>query len=114
MVCYHSINSGSNLKGAGIIRGPQARQIRQTITFPQTEISLVSKSLEILRFYISKNQEQFQQPENMLQKINQAIEIISTKTTAAATKGASNNNNNNNNICHKKEHLKELLNMFHL
>lgn len=117
MNCYHSIN---NLKGAGIIRGPQQQARRQqetTITFPQTEINLVNKSLEIARFYITRNPQQFQQPQDMLQKVNQAIEIISTKTNSVATKGASQtNNNNNNNICSnkKKEHLKQLLNMFSL
>ena len=113
--CYHTINNA--VKGAGIIRGPQARRQQETITFPQTEINLVNNSLNIARFYITRNPQQFQNPEDMLQKVNQAIEIISTKTNKktklAATKGASNNNNN---ICNnkKKEHLKQLLNMFSL
>ena len=91
--CYHTINNA--VKGAGIIRGPQARRQQETITFPQTEINLVNNSLNIARFYITRNPQQFQNPEDMLQKVNQAIEIISTKTAAAtkiATKGASNNN----------------------
>ena len=98
MVCYHSINSdNNNIKSAAIIRGPQARrQQQQTVTFPQTEINLVNNALNILRFYITRNpQQQFQQPEEILNKVNQAIEIISTKTAAAtkiATKGESNNN----------------------
>ena len=59
MVCYHSINNdnNNNLKGAGIIRGPQQarRQQQTTITFPQTEINLVNNSLNIAGFYITRN-----------------------------------------------------------
>ena len=112
MTCYHSIN---NIKGAAIIRGPQARQMRQqqTITFPQTEINLVNNSLNILKFYITRNPQVFQQSEDMLQKVNSAINIISSKQLPQSVKGASSTNSKNN-ICYKKEHLKELLNMFHL
>ena len=77
---------------------------------------MVNNSLNIARFYITRNPQQFQQPQDMLQKVNQAIEIISTKTNAATpTKGASQTNNNNN-ICNnkKKEHLKDILSMFRL
>ena len=107
--CYHSIN---NLKGAGVV------QSNNDISIPSIQVDLITNVLNIAGFYITRNPQQFQQPQDMLQKVNQAIEIISTKTNKtklAATKGASNSNNNNN-ICSnkKKEHLKQLLNMFSL
>jgi hypothetical protein len=125
--CYHSING---LKGAAVPA--------PTISFPQSELSILTESLKTAGFYITRNPQQFQQPQEMLQKIKQGINIISsrtnnrtktnntnrtntrlatTATAAKATKGASNpNNSNNNNVCSdkKKEHLKDLLKMFRL
>ena len=100
--CYHSIN---NLKGAAVSRTRRAanRQQPTIISFPQTEINLVNSALKIARFYISKNPQLFQQPDNILSEVENGINIISAKTTtknqnssSAATKGASSDINNNN------------------
>jgi hypothetical protein len=111
MICYYSINGiGHGPKGASSITS-----MNQMFSFPETEISLVNKTLEIVRFYITNNQELFQDPQDLLQKVEKGINIISSKTGASttATKGASSNNNNSNNICPNKiQSLKNLLELF--
>jgi hypothetical protein len=74
MICYHSINgiTTNNLKGASMNQ--------QQFSFPTNELSLLTKSLELSRLYIERNKEQFQDSQDMLQKINSAINIISSKT----------------------------------
>ena len=118
--CYHSING---LKGAAV----PAPTVTATISFPQSELNSINSSLKSSQLFISKNPQFFQDPKDMLQKISQGLNIISSRTrtqtntntrlttAAKATKGASSNNNNNN-VCSnkKKEHLKQLLSMFHL
>ena len=105
MACYHSING---LKGASI-----KTTDKSIISFPQTEINLVHNSLKIIQFYITRNPQIFQQPEEVLRKVTKAIDIISEKNPSPqqSLKSASSNN-----ICPntKREHLKELLNMFRL
>lgn len=120
MVCYHSINSdnNNNIKGAAIVRRPQQqarqRQQQQTISIPQEEMDLIRNVINIAGFYVTRNPQVFQQPEEIIKKLTEAFNIIATKQEKNSLKGASNNNNNN--ICpnKKKENLKLLLNMFNL
>jgi hypothetical protein len=77
--------SHNALKGASAMN-------QQQFIFPQTELSLLSKSLELSKFYIERNKEQFQDSQDMIQKINSAINIISTKQSKnkqQSIKGAS-------------------------
>jgi hypothetical protein len=69
----HNALKGASLKGASVIQ-------QSTLSFPPTEISLLSKSLELSKFYIERNKDQFQDSQDMIQKINSAINIISSKT----------------------------------
>ena len=87
--CYHSIN---NLKGAAS---------NNDISIPSIQVDLLANVLNIAGFYVTRNPQQFQQPQEILNKVTKAFNIISSKTnkTKLATKGASNNN-----ICsHKKK-----------
>jgi hypothetical protein len=100
MVCYHSINgitnsntNNNNLKGAAF----NQQQGQQEFMFPQTEVSLLTKSLELSRLYVTRNPQFFQEPKDILQKINQGIKIISSKTKSqkqnqSSLKGASDMN----------------------
>ena len=110
VVCYHSIN---NLKGASTT----ALTGKQMFSFPETEIALVAKSLEIAKLYITKNpqffqSQQSQQQDLLLQKIEKAINIIAGKNNnnQQSIKGASSNNN----MCYKKQSLINLLSQFNL
>ena len=103
--CYHSIN---NLKGASVV------QNNNDISIPSIQVDLLANVLNIAGFYITRNPQQFQQPQEILRKVTEAFNIISSKkpkNNNNQLKGASTNNN----ICSnkKKEHLKDLLNMFH-
>jgi hypothetical protein len=98
----------NNLKGASVA----AQQTKQ-LAFNQSEINLLSKSLELCRYFITRNATQFQQSKDILNDINSAISIISARqnnNNNSNLKGASSNNN----ICTKKEHLKDLLRLFNL
>jgi hypothetical protein len=125
MNCYfclngidHNINNNNKLlglKGASAITSTN----QKSISIPSNEVDLIKNVLNIAGFYVTRNPQQFQQPEEILRKLTEAWNIISTTTT----KQENNNINNsslkgasNKNICpnKKKEHFKELLNMFHL
>jgi hypothetical protein len=128
MACYHSINgitnNINNLKGAAF----NQQQGQQEFMFPQTEVSLLTKTLELSRLYVTRNPQFFQEPQEMLQKIDQGIKIISSKTKSqqkqnqSSLKGASLDNkvqslvnirnmfglgnNNNNNVRNNNNQLK--------
>ena len=46
-------------------------------SFNLTEINILSKTLEIMRYYIANNKDRFQQTNDFLNEINQALGIIS-------------------------------------
>jgi hypothetical protein len=120
MVCYHSINNLNNLKGAGsiMIKAPRARTNinavgggpnKNIIPIPETELKLVDNTLNIARLYISKNPQLFQNPELILDKVNQSLLIVSSKlNNKSSTKGASNNNTN---ICSTTKKKQSLINI---
>jgi|SRR5215204_1231976 len=131
MNCYfclngidHNINNNNNellgLKGASAITSTN----QKSISIPSNEVDLIKNVLNIAGFYVTRNPQQFQQPEEILRKLTEAFYIISTPTTTKKENNINNNNNslkgasnkNNNKVCNnkKKEHLKELLNMFHI
>jgi hypothetical protein len=114
LVCKDSNHSphcpsyrNNTLKGASAAVNQQPKQF----LFNSNELNLLSKSLEICRYYIGKNQAQFQQPQDILNEISTSINILSARQ---------NNNNKSNlkgassNICNKKEHLTDLLKLFNL
>ena len=101
MTCYHSIN---NLKGASVVQSNN-----DIISIPSIQVDLIANVFNIAGFYITRNPQQFQQPQEILRKVTEAFNIISSKkgNNNNSVKGASTN------ICptRKKEHLKELLNI---
>lgn len=96
----------NQLKGASAITNNSPKKI---LTFDSNEVQLISKVLEMGRFYISKNQNQFQQPvEDILSKINQSLQILNRSNNSL--KGASTNISE----CQKKQALKNILKLLNL
>jgi 3-deoxy-D-manno-octulosonic acid (KDO) 8-phosphate synthase len=94
------------------MKGAAALEQQPTISFLSNQLALISKSLELSRFYVSRNTGQFQQPEDMLNKVNKAISIISARNSnSKSLKGASYSNNT---ICSKKQSFRNLLEQFNL
>jgi hypothetical protein len=58
------------------MKGAAALEQQPTISFLSNQLALISKSLELSRFYVSRNTGQFQQPEDMLNKVNKAISAL--------------------------------------
>ena len=56
------------------------------LAFNQSEINILSKFFELIRYYITKNQQMFQQPQDIIKKLNTASSILSAR------------NNNKNNL----------------
>jgi hypothetical protein len=143
LVCNNSIHSinckyhnNNALKGA-------AQQPKQLV-FNKSELNIVSKTLELCRYFIGKNQNQYQNPQDILKELSTSINILSARrqnnnNSGSNLKGASDNPfksldnirnmvglgdnkvgtqlkgaSSNNNICSKKEHLKDLLKQFNL
>lgn len=94
------------LKGASAITKNSPKKI---LTFDSNEVQLISKVLEIGIFYISKNQNQFQQPvEDILSNINQSLQILNRSNNSL--KGASANISD----CQQQQALKNILKLFNL
>jgi hypothetical protein len=112
MNCYHSINDipcpYSKLKGASaaVNNNPPKQYV-----FNQSEVNLLGKSLEVCRYFIGKNQAQYQNPENILNELSTSINIINSRQNKSSLKGASSNK-----ICNetKKQSLQYLLKLFNL
>lgn len=115
MNCYHTINnipcphSKLKLKGAsasGTAVNNKQQYSDKKLVFNQNELSILSKVLEVCRYYITKNKDQFQSTENILQEINQSLQILKPGNSNQL-KGAS--------ACNKKQdHLKDILKLFNL
>ena len=100
MICYHSINSADSMKGGSAVQQQNQQPSSTTkrrILFPQTDLDLVSKSLELSKFYVTKNSQLYQQPQDILQKINQALSIISSSSSSSSKSNNSKSNTTNNN-----------------
>jgi len=63
------------LKGASEVNN----QSKQQLKFHKREIDILSKVIEIGRFYITKNKDQFQQPKDLLEDINSAMSILEAR-----------------------------------
>jgi hypothetical protein len=112
LVCNNSIhsihcpnfNNTLALKGASAVVNNQPKQY----VFNQNECDLLAKSLELCRYFIGKNQAQYQNPKDILNELSTSINIINARQNNNSNlKGASN-------ICNKKEHLTDLLKQFNL
>jgi hypothetical protein len=92
LVCYHSINDipcpyTSKLKGASAVNQQQQKQL---LVFNPGEVNFLAKSLEVCRYYITKNQQMFQQPQDIIKELTTASNILSTRSNK--------NNNNKSNL----------------
>ena len=56
----------SKLKGASTAAVNQPNQF----VFNQSELNLLGKSLDICRYYITKNQQMFQQPQDIIKELS--------------------------------------------
>jgi hypothetical protein len=97
------------LKGASNVNQPKQ------LMFNSSEVNILSKSLEICKYYIGKNQAQFQN-QDILNEISTSISIISArqnKNNSSNLKGASSNKNK---ICNetKRQSLQNILKLFNL
>ncbi len=131
MNCYfclngidYNINNNNNnellaLKGASSTTTTITSKTPKSIALSSTEADLIRNVINIAGFYVTRNPQVFQQPEEIIRKLTEAFYILLPTTNKEnnnnnnSLKGASNKNNT---ICpnKKKEHFKELLNMFHL
>ena len=84
----------SALKGASATTTKvQQQQPPKQLMFNQSELNLLGKSLEACKFFITKNQQMFQQPNNdILNEINQSLKILKPRNSNSL-KGASVCNN---------------------
>jgi hypothetical protein len=134
------------LKGASAAAALYQQQQQPTTTkqytFNPDEVNFLGKSLEVCRYFIGKNQNLYQNTQDIMKELNTANNIISARTkqnkqNEQSLKGASSLDNirkmvgltsnesllnlkgasdstPQNNICSKKEHLKDLLEQFNL
>ena len=56
---FHNDN---RLKGASAINNNNKNNSPKLLTFNKSEIALISKCIELIRYYITKNKNQFQSP----------------------------------------------------
>src|SRR5918993_5681386 len=120
MNCYfclngidHNINNNNNnellaLKGASSTTTTITSKTPKSIALSSTEADLIRNVINIAGFYVTRNPQVFQQPEEIIRKLTKAFNIL-------ATKEIDNNSNNNSvkgasSICPtKKKHFEELL-----
>lgn len=114
MVCKNSNHSphcpsykNNALKGASAVNQPKQ------LMFNSSELNLLSKSLEVCRYFITKNQSQYQNPKDIVNEISISMNIINARQ----------NNNNKSNlkeassvICNetKIQSLQNILKQFNL
>ena len=85
MNCYfclngidHNNNNNNNellaLKGASTIISQQ-QVILITIAIPSSEVDLIRNVINIVGFYVTRNPQVFQQPEEIIRKLTEACNI---------------------------------------
>lgn len=84
----YKYNNSLSLKGASAAVNNQSKQL---LVFNQSEVSIISKVLEISRSYLTNNKDQFQQTEDILNEITTAGNILSARSNnnKSNLKGAS-------------------------
>ena len=83
MICYHSINDipcpYSKLKGASATTTVQQQPQPKQLLFTESELNLLSKSLEMCTYFITKNKNLYQNPQDILNEILTSMNIIKTR-----------------------------------
>ena len=114
MVCnnsnHHSPHcpnyKNNKLKGASAVPPKQ-------LLFTESELNLLDKSLEICRYFITENQNLYQNPEDILKELSIASNIVNARQSNIKSNlnGASSKN-----ICNEKkiQSLQNLLKQFNL
>ena len=95
---YHNNTSKqyNALKGASAVVNNNQQS---SLVFNQSEVNLISKTIELIKYYITQNQQMFQQPQDIIEELNTAINILSVRrqdnnnNNESNLKGASDNNN---------------------
>ena len=104
MNCYHTINDipcPGKLKGASNVNQQQQQPTTKQYTFNSEEVGFLDKSLESLRYFIIKNQSQYQNPQDIIKELTTTSNILSARrqnkqnqqSTNTNLKGASDNVN---------------------
>ena len=93
MVCINSIHHDLNCpyhksKNINALKGASAVNQPKQLEFNQSEVNLLSKSLEVCRYFIGKNQNLYQNPQDILSELSTSINIINARQ----------NNNINSNL----------------
>ena len=135
--CYFT--RGDNVSNQ-LKRASSSNNNKHTMYFNQKEVDILRDVFKICQIYISKNKNQFQQPQDILQEINDSINILELhkfiqtneplKPSGGFLKGASVMCANgvcceygtdkilkgasSNNTCNKKEHLTNIRKMIGL
>ena len=116
MICkntIHSVNCPSyknnSLKDASAVvavnNNYNNKNNPKKYTFDTNEVSILSKTLEVSRYFISKNSGIIQNPNDILKEVNQSLQILKP-ANGNSLKGASN-------IC-PKQSLTNILKLFGL
>ena len=119
MVCnnssiYHDRNCPSYKNN--VLKGTSAVPPKQ-LMFTSDELNLLSKSLEVCKYFIGKNQNLYQNPQDIIKELSIASNIINARqnnnNNKSNLKGASSNKNN---ICNetKIQSLQNILKQFNL
>ena len=99
--CPDSYNNNA-LKSSSASASVAVNQQPKQFVFNQQEVNILSKSLEVCQFYITKNQAQFQQSQDIIKELTTASNILSARRqnkqnqNQQSLKGASLDINNNN------------------
>ena len=82
-MCYHTINDMkcpyNALKGALLQQQIIINNNLNNYVFNQSELNIISKTLEVCKYFITKNQQMFQQPQDIIKELSIASNIISAR-----------------------------------
>ena len=100
--CPDSYNNNALKSASASVSATAVNQQPKQFVFNQQEVNILSKSLEVCQFYITKNQAQFQQSQDIIKKLTTASNILNARRqnkqnqNQQSLKGASLDINNNN------------------
>ncbi len=106
---YH--NNNNALKGASAVNNNNNQQPTKQFVFKQQEVSILSKTLELCKYVIGKNQAQYQNLnlQDFIKELTTASNILSARqNNNSKLKGASSNKNK---ICNETK-IQSLQNLF--
>ena len=115
--CPDSYNNNALKSASASVSATAVNQQPKQFVFNQSEVNILDKSLKACQFYITKNKNQYQNPQDIIKELTTASNILSARRQnkqnqnqqSTKLKGASSLDNNINNPFKSLDNIRKMV-----